>query len=120
MQVMNSSEVFENFHLLLLRISIYLSIYVIYIYNICVSVYSISIIYVYIVCFALSCPICRGSKDFFHLCSSKCFIICLFSVDSASTVPGLLSIFHEQEMTETVHDTKGQGYLATLVGKNGR
>uniref|UniRef100_A0A674NMT2 Spermine synthase n=1 Tax=Takifugu rubripes TaxID=31033 RepID=A0A674NMT2_TAKRU len=45
----------------------------------------------------------------------------LFSpVDSASTVPSLLSIFHEQEMTETVHDTKGHGYLATLVGKHGR
>ncbi|XP_051258158.1 spermine synthase [Dicentrarchus labrax] len=43
-----------------------------------------------------------------------------FSVDSSSTVPGLLSIFHEQEMTETVHDTNGHGYLATLVGKNGR
>ncbi|KAM3600920.1 uncharacterized protein V6R79_004567 [Siganus canaliculatus] len=42
------------------------------------------------------------------------------AADSASTVPGLLSIFHEQEMTETVHDTKGHGYLATLVGKNGR
>nr|CAA08901.1 spermine synthase [Tetraodon fluviatilis] len=41
-------------------------------------------------------------------------------VDSASTVPGLLSIFHEQGMTETVHDTQGHGYLATLVGKNGR
>uniref|UniRef100_A0A3Q3X8E7 PABS domain-containing protein n=1 Tax=Mola mola TaxID=94237 RepID=A0A3Q3X8E7_MOLML len=41
-------------------------------------------------------------------------------VDSASTVPGLLSIFHEQEMTEIVHDTRGHGYLATLVGKNGR
>ncbi|TWW74758.1 Spermine synthase, partial [Takifugu flavidus] len=40
--------------------------------------------------------------------------------DSASTVPSLLSIFHEQEMTETVHDTKGHGYLATLVGKHGR
>ncbi|KAG7517076.1 spermine synthase [Solea senegalensis] len=42
------------------------------------------------------------------------------AVDSASTVPGLLSIFHEQEMTETVHDTNGHGYLATFVGKNGR
>uniref|UniRef100_A0A3Q3EI27 Spermine synthase n=1 Tax=Labrus bergylta TaxID=56723 RepID=A0A3Q3EI27_9LABR len=42
------------------------------------------------------------------------------AVDSASTVPGLLSIFHEQEMTETVHDTDGHGYLATFVGKNGR
>ncbi|XP_061607303.1 spermine synthase isoform X3 [Phyllopteryx taeniolatus] len=43
-----------------------------------------------------------------------------FPVDSASTVPGLLSIFHEQEMTETVHDSDGRGYLATFVGKNGR
>uniref|UniRef100_A0A8C5EAI1 Spermine synthase n=1 Tax=Gouania willdenowi TaxID=441366 RepID=A0A8C5EAI1_GOUWI len=33
---------------------------------------------------------------------------------------GLLSIFHEQELTETVHDTDGHGYLATFVGKNGR
>uniref|UniRef100_A0A3Q3N3I3 Spermine synthase n=1 Tax=Mastacembelus armatus TaxID=205130 RepID=A0A3Q3N3I3_9TELE len=41
-------------------------------------------------------------------------------VDAASTVPGLLSVFHDQEMTETVHDTNGHGYLATLVGKNGR
>lgn len=48
-----------------------------------------------------------------------CSALCLFPVDSASTVPGLLSIFHEQEMTETVHDTHGHGYLATLVGKNG-
>uniref|UniRef100_A0A7N6B4B8 Spermine synthase n=1 Tax=Anabas testudineus TaxID=64144 RepID=A0A7N6B4B8_ANATE len=40
--------------------------------------------------------------------------------DSASTVPDLLSIFHEQEMTETVHETNGHGYLATFVGKNGR
>ncbi|XP_067350615.1 spermine synthase [Channa argus] len=42
------------------------------------------------------------------------------AVDSASTVPDLLSILHEQEMTETVHDTNGHGYLATFVGKNGR
>ncbi|CAJ1064013.1 spermine synthase [Xyrichtys novacula] len=42
------------------------------------------------------------------------------AVDTASTVPGLLAIFHEQEMTETVHDTDGHGYLATFVGKNGR
>uniref|UniRef100_A0A8D3AKP5 PABS domain-containing protein n=1 Tax=Scophthalmus maximus TaxID=52904 RepID=A0A8D3AKP5_SCOMX len=42
------------------------------------------------------------------------------AVDSASTVPGLLSLFHEQELTETVHDTNGHGYLATFVGKNGR
>ncbi|KAK5598392.1 hypothetical protein CRENBAI_012411 [Crenichthys baileyi] len=41
-------------------------------------------------------------------------------VDSASVVPGLLSMFHEQELTETVHDTNGHGYLATFVGKNGR
>lgn len=52
------------------------------------------------------------SVFFFHYLS--------VSVDSASTVPGLLSIFHEQEMTEIVHDTRGHGYLATLVGKNGR
>ncbi|XP_055370619.1 spermine synthase [Betta splendens] len=42
------------------------------------------------------------------------------AVDPATAVPDLLSIFHEQEMTETVHDTDGHGYLATLVGKNGR
>ncbi|KAK2828599.1 hypothetical protein Q5P01_019633 [Channa striata] len=42
------------------------------------------------------------------------------AVDSASTVPDLLSILHEQEMTETVHETNGHGYLATFVGKNGR
>lgn len=42
------------------------------------------------------------------------------SVDPASTVSGLLSIFHEQELTETIHDTDGHGYLATFVGKNGR
>ncbi|XP_068187196.1 spermine synthase [Antennarius striatus] len=41
-------------------------------------------------------------------------------VDPATTVPGLLSIFHEQEMTETVHDMKGHGYVATLVGEKGR
>uniref|UniRef100_A0A3P9Q5T0 Spermine synthase n=1 Tax=Poecilia reticulata TaxID=8081 RepID=A0A3P9Q5T0_POERE len=41
-------------------------------------------------------------------------------VDSASVVPGLLSIFHEQELSETIHDTNGHGYLATFVGKNGR
>ncbi|KAM7374309.1 hypothetical protein PAMP_006975 [Pampus punctatissimus] len=40
--------------------------------------------------------------------------------DSASTVSALLSILHEQEMTETVHDTDGHGYLATFIGKNGR
>lgn len=49
------------------------------------------------------------------------FSVCVsVLVDSASTVPDLLSIFHEQGMTETVHDTKGHGYLVTLVGKNGR
>uniref|UniRef100_A0A3Q1EPI2 Spermine synthase n=1 Tax=Acanthochromis polyacanthus TaxID=80966 RepID=A0A3Q1EPI2_9TELE len=42
------------------------------------------------------------------------------AVDSASTVSGLMSIFHEQELTETVHDTNGHGYFATFVGKNGR
>ncbi|XP_074467098.1 spermine synthase-like [Sebastes fasciatus] len=42
------------------------------------------------------------------------------AVDSASTVHDLLSIFHEQEMTETVHETNGHGYLGTFVGKNGR
>ncbi|XP_041864886.1 spermine synthase isoform X2 [Melanotaenia boesemani] len=42
------------------------------------------------------------------------------AVDSASIVPGLLSIFHEQELTETIHDTNGHGYLATFIGKNGR
>ncbi|XP_036975272.1 spermine synthase [Acanthopagrus latus] len=42
------------------------------------------------------------------------------AADPAKTVPDLLSIFNEQEMTETVHDTNGHGYLATLVGKNGR
>ncbi|XP_037323790.1 spermine synthase [Pungitius pungitius] len=41
------------------------------------------------------------------------------AVDSSSTVPDLLSIFHEQEMTETVHETNGHGYLGTFVGKNG-
>uniref|UniRef100_A0AAQ4P297 Spermine synthase n=1 Tax=Gasterosteus aculeatus aculeatus TaxID=481459 RepID=A0AAQ4P297_GASAC len=40
-------------------------------------------------------------------------------IDSSSTVPDLLSIFHEQEMTETVHETNGHGYLGTFVGKNG-
>ncbi|XP_042355288.1 spermine synthase-like [Plectropomus leopardus] len=41
------------------------------------------------------------------------------AVDSASAVPALLSIFHEQEMKETVHETNGHGYLATFVGKKG-
>ncbi|TNN51110.1 Spermine synthase [Liparis tanakae] len=41
------------------------------------------------------------------------------AVDSASTVPDLLSIFQEHEMTETVHETNGHGYLGTFVGKNG-
>ncbi|XP_021474382.1 spermine synthase [Oncorhynchus mykiss] len=40
--------------------------------------------------------------------------------DCPSTVRGLQSIFQEQEMTETVHDTEGHGYLATFIGKNGR
>ncbi|KAJ7996702.1 hypothetical protein DPEC_G00239760 [Dallia pectoralis] len=40
--------------------------------------------------------------------------------DYPSTVRGLQSIFQEQEMTETVHDTEGHGYLATFIGKNGR
>ncbi|XP_041750165.1 spermine synthase-like [Coregonus clupeaformis] len=40
--------------------------------------------------------------------------------DCPSTVHGLQSIFQEQEMTETVHDTEGHGYLATFIGKNGR
>ncbi|KAK7926100.1 hypothetical protein WMY93_008410 [Mugilogobius chulae] len=47
--------------------------------------------------------------------------VCLSTpVDCATTVHGLLSIFHEQEMTETLHDTDGHGCLATFVGKNGR
>ncbi|XP_070990716.1 spermine synthase-like isoform X1 [Oncorhynchus clarkii lewisi] len=40
--------------------------------------------------------------------------------DCPTTVHGLQSIFQEQEMTETVHDTEGHGYLATFIGKNGR
>nr|XP_046173096.1 spermine synthase [Oncorhynchus gorbuscha] len=40
--------------------------------------------------------------------------------DCPSTVRGLQSIFQEQEMTETVHDTEGHGYLATFIGKSGR
>ncbi|KAI7796447.1 spermine synthase [Triplophysa rosa] len=40
--------------------------------------------------------------------------------DVSATVRGLQSIFQEQEMTETVHDSEGHGYLATFVGKNGR
>ncbi|KAF4077406.1 hypothetical protein AMELA_G00207910 [Ameiurus melas] len=40
--------------------------------------------------------------------------------DHSATVRGLQSIFQEQEMTETVHDTEGHGYLATFIGKNGR
>ncbi|KAJ3589204.1 hypothetical protein NHX12_010051 [Muraenolepis orangiensis] len=40
--------------------------------------------------------------------------------DCTSTVLGLQSIFQEQEMTETVHDTEGHGHLATFVGKKGR
>ncbi|KAM3868758.1 spermine synthase [Diretmus argenteus] len=42
------------------------------------------------------------------------------AADCPSTVRGLQSIFQEQEMTETVHDTEGHGYLATFVGKKGR
>ncbi|KAB5548885.1 hypothetical protein PHYPO_G00060820 [Pangasianodon hypophthalmus] len=40
--------------------------------------------------------------------------------DHSATVRGLQSIFQEQEMTETVHETEGHGYLATFIGKNGR
>uniref|UniRef100_A0A3B3SQD1 Spermine synthase n=1 Tax=Paramormyrops kingsleyae TaxID=1676925 RepID=A0A3B3SQD1_9TELE len=40
--------------------------------------------------------------------------------DSPSIVRGLQTIFQEQEMTETVHNTEGHGYLATFIGKNGR
>ncbi|KAI1903156.1 hypothetical protein AGOR_G00024310 [Albula goreensis] len=40
--------------------------------------------------------------------------------DSSTTVRGLQSIFQEQEMTETIHNTEGHGYLATFIGKNGR
>lgn len=40
--------------------------------------------------------------------------------DIASTVEGLQSIFTQQEMTQTEHDTEGHGYLATYIGKNGR
>ncbi|XP_029296374.1 spermine synthase-like [Cottoperca gobio] len=58
--------------------------------------------------------ITRGLLLVFH-----CSTISLFPVDSASTVPHLLPIFHEQEMTETVHESNGNGYLATFVGKNG-
>lgn len=42
------------------------------------------------------------------------------AVDSATTVPDVLSIFREHGMTETVHETNGHGYLATFVDKNGR
>ncbi|KAJ8266996.1 hypothetical protein GJAV_G00137040 [Gymnothorax javanicus] len=40
--------------------------------------------------------------------------------DTSAIVCGLQSIFQEQEMTETIHDTEGHGYLATFIGKNGR
>ncbi|KAJ8347840.1 hypothetical protein SKAU_G00264290 [Synaphobranchus kaupii] len=40
--------------------------------------------------------------------------------DSSTTVRGLQTIFQEQEMTETIHNTEGHGYLATFIGKNGR
>lgn len=53
-------------------------------------------------------------------CHKISFICSPLSVDPTSTVSGLLSIFHEQELTETIHDTAGHGYLATFVGKNGR
>ncbi|XP_062867265.1 spermine synthase isoform X2 [Trichomycterus rosablanca] len=43
-----------------------------------------------------------------------------YQTDCSATVRGLQSIFQEQEMTETVHDTEGHGYLATFIGKNGR
>uniref|UniRef100_A0AAY5ESP1 PABS domain-containing protein n=1 Tax=Electrophorus electricus TaxID=8005 RepID=A0AAY5ESP1_ELEEL len=55
--------------------------------------------------------------------STHMFSICLPSLlpaDHSATVRGLQSIFQEQEMTETVHDTEGHGYLATFIGKNGR
>ncbi|KAM4620045.1 spermine synthase [Polymixia lowei] len=42
------------------------------------------------------------------------------AADCTSTVSGLQSLFQEQEMTETVHETEGHGYLATFVGKKGR
>ena len=42
------------------------------------------------------------------------------SADCTSTVHGLQSIFQEQEMTETVHDTEGHGHLVTFIGKKGR
>uniref|UniRef100_A0A667YQ97 Spermine synthase n=1 Tax=Myripristis murdjan TaxID=586833 RepID=A0A667YQ97_9TELE len=53
---------------------------------------------------------------------SKEFIVRYYGLvaDCPSTVRGLQSIFQEQEMTETVHDTEGHGYLATFVGKKGR
>nr|XP_055036688.1 spermine synthase isoform X2 [Misgurnus anguillicaudatus] len=41
-------------------------------------------------------------------------------VDVSATVHGLQSLFQEQEMTETIHDSEGHGYLATFIGKNGR
>ncbi|XP_041947858.1 spermine synthase isoform X2 [Alosa alosa] len=40
--------------------------------------------------------------------------------DIPATVRGVQPIFQEQEMTETLHDTEGHGYLATFIGKNGR
>uniref|UniRef100_A0A4W5R6U5 Spermine synthase n=1 Tax=Hucho hucho TaxID=62062 RepID=A0A4W5R6U5_9TELE len=46
-------------------------------------------------------------------------LIPYLAADCPSTVRGLQSIFQEQEMTETVHDTEGHGYLATFIGKNG-
>ncbi|KPP62345.1 hypothetical protein Z043_119481 [Scleropages formosus] len=43
-----------------------------------------------------------------------------FPVDSPAIAHGLQTVFQEQEMTETLHNTEGRGYLATYVGKNGR
>lgn len=40
--------------------------------------------------------------------------------DIPATVRGVQSIFQEHEVTETIHDTEGHGYLATFIGKNGR
>lgn len=56
-----------------------------------------------------------------HNCVLTIYTPLLFCLaDCPSTVRGLQSIFQEQEMTETVHDTEGHGYLATFIGKNGR
>ncbi|XP_006627812.2 spermine synthase [Lepisosteus oculatus] len=46
---------------------------------------------------------------------------CLSAPGDCATIPeGLQSVFQEQEMTGTVHNTEGRGYLATFIGKNGR